>query len=387
MKIALTALLIILITASLPGCSGNTTGNGEIPVNTEFGRMLGYVPYSFLLEHHIWYGDMRLAKETYGLEHLDNMEAVLDLPLEERSSVSRRLSGTVPAFRYHYIWVTPLIGWDPYMIDKAIYSGSLIYDEEPAWEFAVYEGDFDEGLIGEKLTAQGYEKDTYDSYTYYRINEDMGADNDSELGEFVQSDLNRVSVLDNTLVVAPATDIMTGILDTMSGRGTSAADVLSCQALADSLGNVLAAVMMTPERIEEINQGRLVPPFAEDWEPLHRYSLVGFGYRDDGMEQYIVISLYFGNPEDAEADAGTLVSRLESYRTDFIWEGMEYLPLIVDYDVGEPFVTPYDEGATLTVSLKYLPDEVPTRAISLVMIILTRDLMFLAPNPSEYVAD
>ena len=82
---------------------------------------------------------------------------------------------------------------------------------------------FNEGLIGEKLTAQGYEKDTYDSYTYYRINEDMGADNDSELGEFTQSDLNRVSVLDNTLVIAPATDIMTGILDTMSGRGTEAA--------------------------------------------------------------------------------------------------------------------------------------------------------------------
>jgi hypothetical protein len=99
-----------------------------------------------------------------------------------------------------------------------------------------------------------------------------------------------------------------------------------------------------------------VPPFAGDWEPLHHYSLVGFGNQDDGTERHIVISLYYGKPEDAEADTGPLVSRLESYRTDFIWEGMEYLPLIVDYDVGEPFVTPYNEGATLAVSLKYLPD-------------------------------
>ena len=41
-------IFITLIALMLPGC---TPSEEETPVTTEFGRMLGFVPYSFLEEH------------------------------------------------------------------------------------------------------------------------------------------------------------------------------------------------------------------------------------------------------------------------------------------------------------------------------------------------
>ena len=59
-RIVLSLFLIVMTTTLLPGCSlitGEDTCKHEvIPVDTELGHMLAYIPYSFLEEHDIWFG-------------------------------------------------------------------------------------------------------------------------------------------------------------------------------------------------------------------------------------------------------------------------------------------------------------------------------------------
>jgi len=385
-KLSLILLLIIMVIVMLPGCSGNTTENGEKSVNTDLGRMLGFVPYSFLEEHDIWFGDPGAAKELYGLDHLNSLEALEQLPVEERREAMGKIGGIyVPQSTGNYYQLAPLIGFDSFMINRAIFN-----DTPPPWGFSVIEGNFDEVLIAGKLTEQGYEQAEYGSYTYYWKNDDMKVDIRSEIGGQVLAQLNRVAVLDDMLVIAPATGIMTGVLDSMTGDASSVIGNTACQALADSLGDVLTAVLITPDRVMKLTPTQPAPPFdfaaAADWGTLHQYDMLGIGYRDDGEERYWDISLYYDDTSAAAADADELVSRLESYVFYTHIEPMENVPLTSKWEIGEPVVREYPDGATLTVSCRYLTGTTGSGSIFMV-IVQARDFLFLAPDPSQYIAE
>jgi hypothetical protein len=387
LRLSLILFLIILAFVMLPGCTDDSPARETtLPETTEFGQMLGFVPYSFLEEHDIWFGNPGAAKALYGLGHLNNQAAIEQIPEQERKETIARVTGI-------YIWqslanyyeVAPLIGWDQFMVDRSIFN-----DNPPPWGFSVSQGNFDESLIGEKLTGQGYTKAAYGDYTYYWKNGDMGTDIQSEIGRHIMSQLNRVAVLDNTLVVAPATSIMTGVLDAMTGNVTRVIDNTACQALTDTLGDVFAAVLITPNRILEVAPGQTVPPFdlptATDWNTLHLYDMIAMGYRDTGTERYWIISLYYADAEQAKADAAELTSRLNSYTFNSLFEQMENLPLTSRYEVGESVVKEYGNGATLTVSCRYLPEE-RIGSSHLVGLVMLRDLLFLAPDPTPYIKE
>jgi len=382
-RVMLICLLIALVALMLPGC---TTYEEETPVSTEFGRMLGFLPFSFLEEHDIWFGDPGAAKELYGLDHLNSLEALEQLPVEERREAMGKIGGIyVPQSTGNYYKLAPLIGFDSFMINRAVFN-----DTPPPWGFSVIEGNFDEVLIAGKLTEQGYEQAEYGPYTYYWKNDDMKVDIRSEIGGQVLAQLNRVAVLDNTLVIAPATGIVTGVLDAMMGDAPSVIDNSACEALAESLGDVLAAVLITPDRVMKLTPTQPAPPFdfaaAADWGTLHPYDMLGIGYRDDGEERYWDISLYYDDTSAAAADAAELVSRLESYIFYTQIEPMENVPLTSKWEVGEPVIREYPAGATLTVSCRYLTGTTGSGSIFMV-VVQARDFLFLAPDPAPYLAE
>jgi hypothetical protein len=380
MKIAYTVLLIMIITLVLPGCSGTSREDTGIPVTTEFGRMLGFVPYSFLEDHDIWYTAPGTVKERYGLEDLNSEEDIRQLEGEKGPEFLDAF-GALPAAQSYTqkYWLESLTGWNWVNINRAVFN-----EIPPPWGFSVVEGDFDEALIGERLTEQGYTKSEYGSYTYYHINDDMQINIRSELGRMVLAQLNRVAVLDDTLVVAPATGIMTGVLDTMTGDSESVNDTDSGRAIADSLGEVQGAVLITANRVFQLDPDTTPSfslPAAASWGTLHDYSLFGTGYLDDGSERYWIISLYYDDKESAVADAGELVSRLKSYSFNTHLEQAENVPLTSKYEVGEPIIREYADGATLTVSCRYLPETTGSGSI-FTLVVPGRDLLFLAPDPS-----
>lgn len=384
-------LLTLSACASPNGTSPILTGSSTVQpvqalVDTQFARMLGFVPYSFLKEHDVWFGYPGKVKQLYGLEHLSSLDKLEQLPVEERREAMGRIAGIpVPQFAGNYFRLAPLIGWDGFMTHSAVF-----HEVPPPWGFSVIEGDFDEALIGSKLTEQGYEKANYSNYTYYWKNDDMAADIRSAIGGQVMARLNRVAVLDNTLVVAPATDIMTGVLDAMTGNVTTVIDTPVCRALVDSMGNVQGAVLIAPDRVLKITPDSEIPAFdlpgAADWSTLHTYDMVGMGFRNDGKERYWVISLYYSDTSAATADADELVSRLESYIFHTQLEHLENVPLTSKYEVGDPVIEEHPAGATLAVSCRYLPD---TRGSSSLFtgVIQARDFLFLAPEPAPYTAE
>jgi hypothetical protein len=270
------------------------------------------------------------------------------------------------------------------MIHRTVFS-----DMPPPWCFSLMEGDFDGALVGSKLTEQGYEKAEYGTYTYYWKNEDMGIDINSKITQWVMADLNRIALFDNTIVTAPATDIMTGVLDAVSGDEVTVIDNAVCRMLAASLGDVISAVIFTPDRLLIAFGEGEIPPFnftvPEGWGKLHQYDMAAMGYQDDGEERYFLVSLYYADAEAARADAGELVKRMESYVLVTPLPNAESIALTDRVEVGEATVQDYPEGATLTVSCRFHPGR---GGVNVLMGLLGfRDAFYLVPDPSIYVKD
>jgi hypothetical protein len=392
MKWLFTCLLAVMVLALLSGCtsSGDVSESTteEIEVTSEFGRMLGLVPYSFLEKHDIWFGDPETAKQLYGFDNIKSLDDLMALAPEDRKRMVNGLSGVAWAYiKGNFFQVVPYVGFDPYMVDRAVF-----YESVPPWNFRISEGNFDKDLIASKLIEQGYEKVGYGPYSYYSISGDFGINLQSPISQQVLAELNRIAVLDDTLVTAPATDIMTAILNTMAGSEASVIDDPTCWALADSVGNVLSAAIVTPERVLNPGVRSGMPPFdftiPGDWSLLHKYDMVCLGFKNDGQERYWVISLYYTDEADAQADAQELVTRMKSYVFNTQFEqtpgrSFKRSPLTDMFEVGEPEIQSYPEGATLTVECRYKPE---TGGSAWYMPVMdTRDLLFLALDPAPYL--
>jgi hypothetical protein len=356
-----------------------------ISAATQFGNMLAKVPYSFLQEHDIWFGDLEAAKRIQGIENADSLDALMKLTPDKRSQVSQILSG-IAAPTWRNMQMAPAAGFDYFMIKRGLFT-----DTPPPWAFSLSEGNFDKDLIVGKLTEAGYQKVEYVPYFYYSLNDDFSVDDLSNpMTQKVLSAMNRVALLDNALITAPATEILTGILDTMAGKEASVLDSPAGRCLASSLGDVLSGVLMNPERTLNPNPPQEMPQFKfavpPDWELLHQYEMTGIGFKTDGQERYWIVSLYYKNAEEAMADADILAKRMESYILNTRIEPSSFkpTPLIDLFEVGKPKVEQYSEGATLTVVSRYKANT-PESAWQRPMIEF-RDLLFLAPDPGPYLA-
>jgi hypothetical protein len=177
------------------------------------------------------------------------------------------------------------------------------------------------------------------------------------------------------------------------------------QALAASLGDVLSGVIMSPARVVDPVPRyhkndlplRFVFAIPEDWGILHQYNLVGMGYKDNGQQCSWIISLDYVDANEASEDAKLLFFRMKSYEFNTQYRNQELAffrmdaapltnmgvtPLTDLFDVGEPQVHRYADGATLTIECKFKPDT-PSAAWQMATNPL-RDLLFLVPDPAPY---
>lgn len=407
--------MLIALIASLPGCSVitgeylNETPESETPVSTEFGRMLGYVPYSWLANHDIWYKNHRISIELSGLDDFDTLEEYMELPEEVREQMmmeaieemeslpddvreqkSRISSDTSFTSLFFARWPEfhSLVGFDVLEVDCSL-SGNII----PPRCYNVIGGDFDEALIGQKLIEQGYTKTDYGEYYYYGIRDDFKIDIMHPLGRLVMGSMNRVAVLDNLIVTSPVTADITGIFDAMAGDTPSAIDNAACRALADSLGDALMTVITTPERIifSDLASDEEPPimfdfTLPDDWGILRGYEMTAIGSRLEGDDYLLIISLIYADEKTARNDSDEIINRMQSYLLNTWFDDMENVPFTDWYRIDEPVIQKYPGGVMLTITCHPLPGE--RRGASS----LTgrsgmpfRDLLFLAPDPAPYI--
>jgi len=138
-KVCMGCILILVITAILTGCaspsvtspvlpestsaaSTASTNISTTPANTEFARMLGYIPYSFLEEHDIWFSNPEKAKQIYGLENISSYQEILSLPVQDQREISSDLSGIAyPLYSQSYRYdMAQLMGFDDWMADRLV---------------------------------------------------------------------------------------------------------------------------------------------------------------------------------------------------------------------------------------------------------------------------
>jgi hypothetical protein len=390
-----TAIIMLLLAFTACGTPVTTTllpseNPGKQPIgnsiDTGFAHMLGFIPYSFLEEYDIWYGDPNTIKNRYGLDEFKSIADTGNLTPEERRNVVSQIGEVpVPYFSNNYFQIASLIGWDGFMVDRAVF-----HETPLPWGFSVAEGNFEESIIIDKLLQQDYQKAEYGSHSYYWKNEDMEIDILSDVGKQVMAQLNRVALIDNVIITAPATEILTPLLDTMKGGGLSIVDNAAGMAIANSMGDIQGCVLLTPTRLLKVSPGSDAPvfdlPAAENWGMLHKYSLLGIGYRNDRQERDWVISLYFPDKDDAASDAVELKTRLDNYIFNTHLEQAERTPLTSKFAIDEPVVKEYEEGATLTISCRYLPETAGSDSL-FTLIIQTRDLLFLVNDASPYLVE
>jgi hypothetical protein len=391
LKPVLTAIFLVVMLALLPGCSvitgedsGKSAGS-DIPVNTEFGKMLGYIPYSFLEEYDLYFDNWLKAKQLNGFEDIRSIEDIKNLPEDRRGNINAFLTD-VTGNLWRSVELEPIVGFDIMAVDRMIFTGVI-----PPRSFFLSEGDFNEELIISKLKGLGYTETAYDTHSYYKSGEDYKIDPASELGKIVLNSMIDMAVFDNTIMAAPAGKFVTGMFDARDGQVPSVIDNAVCRALADSLGDIITGVITVPERIIQTDlkmQG--MPKFEftvpEDWGLLHQYEMAALGRQAEGSERYLVIALYYKDEADAKADGELIIKRMESYTLDTWQPRMETTPFTQKYTPGKPLVKQYGDGFILTIACRKIPEG--KRVFSTLIGsagIPIRDLLFLAPDPSQYV--
>jgi hypothetical protein len=402
-KIKSTCLLIIVAALMLSGCSFITGARvsepavKEIPVPTEFGRMLGYVPFHIAVNYDIFFGDPQQAKKLNGLEDLNTFQGAEDIIRElPEEQGTQFLQDWGSAAKFDSRWNLPdfasLTGIDIMTFNQVICSNII-----PPNGFYILKGNFDEALIGQKLTEQGYTKTKYGQHSYYSIRDDYEIDIRNPLVRIVLAGMNRVAVMDDFIITSPVKADITGIFDTMDGNSPSVLDNEMCRALADSMGDVLAAAITTPERIIFTDlAGKQERPTMFDftipanWGTLQGYEMAALGYRANGDERYLDIALYYGDKETAEADGQEIVKRIQSYEVGTYIVGTQQLdePMMFTdwWQPGESEVKKYGEGVILKISCKSISER-PRWISSFIGSegMPLRDLLFLAPDPSPYI--
>jgi len=389
-RLPLMLLLITLVALTLPAC---TSSEEETPVDTELGRMLRYVPYSWLEDQDVWFGNPGKLKDFYGLDYFTSFGEVMNAPEDIRQQMSRILSvsGILMPANSRRPEFFSLVGFDEITVDRALYSDGL-----PPRGYYILEGDFDETSIGQKLVELDYTETDYGEYSYYGIRGDFEISMTHPLSRLVMGHMNRVAVLEDFIILSPITDDITGIFDTMAGDTPSAIESDACRALVDSLGDVLMATLTTPERIilsdlasEEDRPIMFDFTLPGDWGTLHGYDMAALAIKDEGEKQFVLISLFYTDEEAARTDSDKIVNRMQSYQLITWIERMETMPFTEMYRPNEPVIQQYPAGVVLTITCEMVDEEQQGFSFLLGNTpgMPFRDVLFLAPVPSQYLVE
>jgi len=368
------------------GCSSGANQISE--EQTEFGRMLGYIPAEYLDENDVWFGDLTAFWAIYDPATWPNAEEFLEIPEDERWQmicISQPLQIASMLHWYPIQEMKELAGFDHTGIER------LMLVEQPRGEAAVLEGNFDADIISKKLTGLGYTEEIYEATSYYSHGNDYELDMQHPISARAMASLNRIYISQGVLILAPATDLLTRILDAMDGIVPSAIDTASIRALADSLGEVSFGLLTTPERVvgdvptDISSLSRFSVP--DTWSDLPDCEMAAFGWHNKGEDWYLDIALAYTDKPTATEAGKEIVRRMQDYEL-MTWGLAPSLetPFKDNFRPGEPAVTGYKEGAAVKISCSMVPGSSiwPLRHL---LRGYPRDLLFLAPEPAKYIIE
>ena len=203
--------------------------------------------------------------------------------------------------------------------------------------FMIFEGISDVDGMLRGLAEQGFEQTDYNGTPYWQIYEDYRHDIRREPIRTLMSKWNRVALMDNRILTAPATSIIENLIDVQKGESASLLESPPHWTLSRVVGKgMIGGVFVTPDWIAENENGSFslqilfdgrtvgcceIDPNALDshltgpeaWGKLSPYSVALFGYRVQDDVEETVIALHYFDPSAAKRDAGELEKRWNSF--------------------------------------------------------------------------
>lgn len=274
----------------------------------------------------VWFLDWGRALEMAGAPRPRTMEEFGALTQEQREQYSQATYGIAPGpnareqMREYPAESEEDMGLSVWRMDLGIGPGTT--SSEPV-QPAYMEGEFDGTTVRRKLLDLGYEEREAAGRTYYAVHEDYAGDFGAPTSLLRFNSYNRLYVDDSTLITAPATEMLEGVLGTWAGEEPSALTNAAFVGIGEALWDALSVAILPRSvalDVSMIAEGQQ-PQFKkqETWGTLHEWESVGFGFgRDADGSEWAAISLYYSDPDAAGDDAGELVHRLETYETS-VW--------------------------------------------------------------------
>jgi hypothetical protein len=170
-----------------------------------------------------------------------------------------------------------------------------------------------------KLLELGYKELEYQGVSYFALHEDYISELTHPLRNRSYA-INRIAFMGDRLLSAPATDLLTPLIDVQQGNVATVRESVPHVALTRALGNGLLAGIFHPH-------ADLNPPDGVDfpaehlsgpnaWQSLSPYEVALRGYRlRDGVDEF-VIALYYNDPMAAAPDALELEFRWSTITTE-----------------------------------------------------------------------
>ena len=347
---------------------------------------LSLIPASFK-DKGVWYGDLGRALEMAGIPAPRSREDLADRDVRDAYLEARSGIVLAPALLGN-VYSEPswgeVFGFNGYEVTRAVSLGGSFLAPNPFSSSAYLEGDFDEAAIRQNLQDLGYEEIEASGLTYFS----KGKDNEwPSLGGpdgFALGDMNRVFVSGKVMIAARTTDFVTAMLATWANESPSLAEDAAFSGLATALGDPLSAGLFTRETILDSEPAMTDLTQYEkpaEWGTIHEWSDLGAGYGRGEEGEWWVVTLYYPDPDAADADADELLQRMWGYDSAQTELGERSLlpKQPIDQSCSEltAETRQHEDGSTLSIRCEMMGDG--GTALTALHLVEFRELGFLVP--------
>ena len=227
-----------------------------------------------------------------------------------------------PEIAANVVKLNELMGLDFSNYEQGIWSWKPGSDSRT---FMAFQGPLEGQQTTEKLESLEFRTTSYLDTTYFELHEDFKLNVRHELR---RSGLlfNRLAFLEDSILAAPATEIIENLIAVRQGDSRTLAASLPHSSLANAAGEgLVSGAFFTPKWIEETWNSVNPRPAdrldryrsgAEAWGTLSGHSLALLGYRTRENADAIVVVLYYPESTNVEANSQELAARWSSYHYD-----------------------------------------------------------------------
>jgi hypothetical protein len=272
-------------------------------------QMLGQVGDNPVSRTVMWYGSQADLERVLGIQ-LNSLGDFQKLPKNQQATYLMDIGKQV--YYSPFSGTEQSAGWkkvfgvDPFAIERELTVGS-----EPNW-YAILQGRFAADSIIPALTNLGYKAAQVGKATVYSLGADNASDLNNPASQLARNVYNRLVISDTQIVAAPST----ALIRTATDNSKSIGDDPAYAALVSVLENPTTAPntqLLSAALFSGSFLSQMITVDSQNANLLPRYDALGFGYRRNATDRFLVVALAYGNADTVDQAKTILADQLVSY--------------------------------------------------------------------------